>query len=135
MPDGHLKAIFFQSPRQAICRGLLLLLAIIFPSILQAHPTGLPVLVYHHIEDSAKSDVSCTPEQSRLQIEALIKAGFTPITLGQARLFLATGVRPVHKPVLITFDDGYESLYHHALPVAKLFDAAMTVFVITSRGP
>lgn len=37
------------------------------------------------------------------------------------------------QPVLITFDDGYESLYEFALPVACHLKIPMTVFMITAR--
>lgn len=91
------------------------------------------VLVYHHIEDPITSDVSCTPESFLSQMSALVKEGFTPITLDQTRLFLTCGLPEIAKPVLITFDDGYESLFHHALPVARRLKIPMTVFVVTSR--
>lgn len=93
----------------------------------------LPVLVYHHIQENVQSDVSCTPEQFSAQIIALKNAGFTPLTLAQTRLFLAGALPEIARPVLITFDDGYESLYHFALPVAVAEKVPMTVFVITSR--
>lgn len=66
-------------------------------------------------------------------MEALLRANFLPLTLEQARLYLAGCLPLVHRPVLITFDDGYESLYHFALPIAKVFRIPMTVFVVTSR--
>jgi len=96
-------------------------------------PERLSVLVYHHIEDPATSDVSCTPAQFSAQMAALLANGFTPLGLGQVRLFLTGGLPQVRNPVLITFDDGYESLYLHALPVAKKLNIPMTVFVVTSR--
>jgi len=118
------------------CFFVVLVLIIFNASIAAGQPeetSFLPVLVYHHIQDPVKSDVSCTPEQFDLQIAALIQAGYTPITLSQARLFLAGALRNIDKPVLITFDDGYESLYFHAKPVAEKYRAPMTVFVITAR--
>lgn len=93
----------------------------------------LAVLVYHHIEDPATSDVSCTPEQFESQMSALLANGFTPVRLDEARTFLEGGRGRAKKPVLITFDDGYESLYRHALPVARKLGVPMTVFVVTSR--
>ena len=94
----------------------------------------LPVLVYHHIQMPVKSDVSCTPSMFEDQMIALINAGFTPLTIPQTKSFLA-GTLPetIKKPVLITFDDGYESLYHYALPISLKYRIPMTVFVITSR--
>ena len=93
----------------------------------------LSVLVYHHIEDPVTSEVSCTPAQFSAQMEALIRRGFTPLSLEQSRHFLVGGLSTIAKPVLITFDDGYESLYEFALPVAQRLKIPMTVFVVTSR--
>ena len=93
----------------------------------------LAVLVYHHLEDPTRSDVSCTPTQFDAQMAALQAEGFTPLNLAQIRLFLAGGLPSVEKPVAITFDDGYESLYHHALPIARARKIPMIAFVVTSR--
>jgi len=82
-------------------------------------PEKLAVLVYHHIEEPATSEVSCTPAQFSAQMAALLANGFTPLGLEHVRLFLSGGLQQVKNPVLITFDDGYESLYQYALPVAK----------------
>ena len=97
-------------------------------------PKVLPVLVYHHIQPVTTSDVSCTPEQFDVQIDALLKAGYTPLTLKQTAKFLA-GIldESIKKPVLITFDDGYESLYHYALPISRKYSVPMTVFVVSAR--
>lgn len=43
----------------------------------------------------------------------------------------AGGVFPP-KPVIITFDDGYESITQYALPVVKYYGFSATVFVVTS---
>lgn len=98
-----------------------------------SEPTVLPVLVYHHIQEKVQSDVSCTPEQFETQILALKRAGFTPLNLTQTQLFLAGALTGIARPVLVTFDDGYESLYHFALPIARKLNFPMTVFVVTSR--
>jgi peptidoglycan/xylan/chitin deacetylase (PgdA/CDA1 family) len=94
----------------------------------------LPVLVYHHIQKEVKSDVACTPEQFEHQIKTMVRAGYTPVDLQQTAMFLA-GALPekIKKPVLITFDDGYQSLYDYALPVSARYEVPMTVFVVTAR--
>lgn len=99
-----------------------------------SEPQRLAVLVYHHIQQKVTSDVSCTPEQFVGHMQALIEAGFTPLNLAQTRLFMAGTLENIAQPVLITFDDGYESLYHFALPVARQLKIPMTVFMITSRA-
>lgn len=94
----------------------------------------LPVLVYHHIQDPVQSDVSCTPTQFEAQMRALLDRGYTPLTIPQTRCFLA-GTLPesIKKPVLITFDDGYESVYDYAFPVSVRYRIPMVVFIVTAR--
>ena len=118
-------------------------LAIVLLLVCGPGPTGeastrpvssrLAVLVYHHLEDPATSDVSCTPDAFGEQMQALLDDGFTPLTLDQARKFLLGTLREVRRPVLITFDDGYASLHASALPVARRLRVPMTVFVVTGR--
>ncbi len=105
----------------------------VFGTSLARPSAKLAVLVYHHIEDPATSDVSCTPRDFAAQMSELLAKGFTPVRLDEAEAFLEGAGRGVKKPVLITFDDGYESLYQHALPVARTLGVPMTVFVVTSR--
>ena len=113
---------------------LLLILTSFSAAIAAEDNRVLPVLVYHHIQDPVKSDVSCTPSMFEAQMTAIKEAGFTPITIPQTKSFLAgTLSETIKKPVLITFDDGYESLYKYALPVSVKLKVPMTVFVITSR--
>lgn len=115
---------------------LVFLLVSVAP-VLAARPipawNRLAVLVYHHIEDPATSDVSCTPSGFAAQMEALLAAGYTPLSLDQTRQYLLGTLRGVKKPVFITFDDGYASLYAHALPVARRLQFPMTVFMVTNR--
>lgn len=120
-------------------RKVVVFLAILFLALpIGLHGEGsirvLPVLVYHHIQKEVKSDVSCSPEQFELQISALLNAGFTPLTLEQTAVFLAGALdEKILKPVLITFDDGYDSLYQYALPISKTYSVPMSVFIVTSR--
>lgn len=97
-------------------------------------PKVLPVLVYHHLQTEVSSDVSCTPDEFEAQMQAILAAGYTPLTLDQTARFLAGSLGDeIERPVLITFDDGYESLYHYALPVSSRLKIPMTVFVVTAR--
>lgn len=117
-----------------LAASLAVVLIVVACLLVEAGPTILlPVLVYHHLQETVQSDVSCTPEQFESHIMALQKAGFTPLTMNQARLFLAGALDNVARPILITFDDGYASLYKYALPVARKFKVPMSVFVVTSR--
>lgn len=62
------------------------------------------------------------------QMEYILKEGFTPIT---PDLLLTKNLLP-KKPILITFDDGYEGVYQFAFPILKTLDIKFTVFIISS---
>lgn len=111
----------------------LLIIMVLVPNILSARWRRLPVLVYHHIQEKVNSDVACTPNQFQKQMQAILDAGYTPLSFAQIRLYLAGGQHKDVLPVAITFDDGYESLYQYAFPVAKKYKIPMAIFLITSR--
>jgi peptidoglycan/xylan/chitin deacetylase (PgdA/CDA1 family) len=93
----------------------------------------LAVLVYHDIDPEASSDVSCTPMQFAEQMKTILQHGYRPLTMDETRLFLLGVMPEIQRPVLITFDDGYESVFSFALPIALQMRIPMTVFVVTSR--
>jgi peptidoglycan/xylan/chitin deacetylase (PgdA/CDA1 family) len=64
-------------------------------------------------------------------MELLAELEFTPITTAQlAHTWRTAGALP-RRPVLITFDDGYEGVHRHALPVLATYGFASTLFVST----
>ncbi|ORT60090.1 polysaccharide deacetylase family protein [Streptomyces sp. CB03238] len=94
----------------------------------------VPILMYHavgHRPAKAAYGLSVSPEAFAAQMELLGERGFTPVTtagLGQA---WRTGAPLPGRPVLITFDDGYEGVHRHALPVLAQHGFAATLFVST----
>ncbi|MGW0914345.1 polysaccharide deacetylase family protein [Streptomyces sp. NPDC002784] len=101
---------------------------------------GVPVLMYHAVSaepSEATRTLSVTPEAFAEQMAAVADLGLTP--LGTARLAACwrTGRPLPARPVLITFDDGYEGVHRHALPVLAQHGFPATVFVSTGwlRGP
>ena len=57
--------------------------------------------------------------------------GYTTIAPGELYDSLANGTELPEKPVLITFDDGYEDNYQNAYPILKKYGFKATIFVIT----
>lgn len=97
---------------------------------------SLTVLVYHHIEELVNSDVSCTPLQFEEHMKALLSEKVRFVNLNDLYKIIIGGINSFtdkENLVMVTFDDGYESLYHYALPIAKKYQIPMVVFMITSR--
>jgi biofilm PGA synthesis lipoprotein PgaB len=111
--------------------ALLLLLA---PARLLAD-TGeaLTVLSYHEIADRGDALVplySVTPTDFVRQMDWLRNHGFHFVGVSDV-LAGRAGKKPLpDKAVLITFDDGYQSVYDHAWPVLKAFRIPAVINVV-----
>lgn len=104
----------------------------------QPAPVGrVPVLVYHHFlpEAVARSypgaELIVTTENFSEQMRLLSEGGYHTITTADLAAWLLHGQPLPEKPVLVTFDDGYESQYVYALPILKKYNIKATVFIIT----
>ena len=95
-----------------------------------AIPEGvkIPTLMYHAVSDNCWGIQSLfvSPKRMEEQIKFLTENGYTPILfedLGRAD--------QIEKPILLTFDDGYDDNYTELFPLLKKYNVKATVFVIT----
>ncbi|MFB7285768.1 polysaccharide deacetylase family protein [Actinacidiphila glaucinigra] len=100
----------------------------------------VPILMYHAVTDTpapATRGLSVTPAAFAGQMTLLGARGFTPLGTAELAEAWRTGRPLPRRPVLITFDDGYEGVHRHALPVLKGLGFPATLFVSTGwlRGP
>ncbi len=97
----------------------------------------VPILMYHHIADSPpdadpiRRDLSVSPQTFEAQLRYLVGAGYQPITLRDLIYHLALGASLPEKPVILTFDDGYEDNYTNAYPLLKKYGFVGTFFIVT----
>ena len=97
---------------------------------------NVPVLLYHNIAenyDMGQKLLHISPDNFRLHMQTLLDAGYNPITYAQFEDAAVNGTALPEKPILITFDDGYQSNYDYAYPVLKEMGINATIFIITSR--
>ncbi|PBC64834.1 polysaccharide deacetylase [Streptomyces sp. Tue6028] len=100
----------------------------------------MPILMYHsiaHSPNDATRALSVAPEAFTEQMALLGDRGFTPVDTARLAAGWRSGAALPVRPVLITFDDGYEGVHRHALPVLAKHGFASTLFVSTGwlRGP
>lgn len=94
----------------------------------------VPILMYHAVTRSpaaATRALSVTPDAFAEQMAMVTAYGCTPLTTAQLATRWRTGRPLPPRPVLITFDDGYEGVHRHALPVLAELALPATVFVTT----
>lgn len=84
-------------------------------------PDGrVPILMYHAISPQALptfQKYSVTPESFTRQMNWLAFASYTPITLGRLLDCRAGREQLPPRPVIITFDDGYQKSARYAVPI------------------
>ena len=111
------------------------LLAALLSGVAVAQPRYLAVLCYHQINDKADTEMVTTPVRFREQMDFLQKQGYQTVTLEQAQRFLQGKLPPKEaaKPMLITFDDGYDGVYRHAYPLLKKRKMRAVTFLVVSQ--
>jgi peptidoglycan/xylan/chitin deacetylase (PgdA/CDA1 family) len=97
----------------------------------------VPILMYHHIADPPpdadpiRRDLSVSPQAFEAQLRYLVGAGYQPLTLRDLTYHLALGAPLPEKPIILTFDDGYEDNYTNAYPLLKKYGFVGTFFIVT----
>lgn len=97
----------------------------------------VPILMYHYISippadaDPYRLDLSVTPERFGEHLRWLRENGYTSISLDDVVLALTAGKPLPERPVVLTFDDGYEDAYTNAFPLLLAFHMTGTFFVVT----
>jgi peptidoglycan/xylan/chitin deacetylase (PgdA/CDA1 family) len=91
---------------------------------------AIPVLYYHLIDDhvySPYTSMFVSPKDFANQMAYLNSNGYTVIPLDEIE-----NAGQYTKPVIITFDDGYEDNYSIAYPILEKYHFPATVFLISS---
>jgi len=92
----------------------------------------VPILMYHHIAEDAdgSNDAVVSPEKFESDMMMLKQNGYTTILFKDLVDYVNYEGELPEKPILVTFDDGYESNYSYAYPVLKKLDMKATISVI-----
>ena len=94
--------------------------------IATGHPgtQAVPILMYHVIAPPPTGapfpGLYVDPEEFAAQMKALEHAGWTAVTLDELAAYWRSGISLPHgKPIVVSFDNGYQSQYTRALPVLR----------------
>jgi len=98
---------------------------------------NVPVLCWHQIREPTSADGAAarpyivSPRRLAEQLDALDRAGFTPVTGDALAGHVVRGTPLPPKPVLLTFDDGSAGQYTRAFPLLRRHRFVATFFVMT----
>ena len=97
----------------------------------------VPILMYHAVEDVPRppqyKHFYVTRREFAGQMRMLKRGDYTPITFAALADAIAGGSPLPAKPVLLTFDDGYENLLTNAHPILRGLGFPYTVFLVSER--
>ncbi len=103
--------------------------------ILPPIPVRCPILYYHKVGPVVYSSNYVQTDMFRQQMQALKAYGYTSVTLQDLMDYRAGLKIPPEKPIVITFDDGYENWYTDAFPILAdpAIDYKATYFIATNK--
>lgn len=94
----------------------------------------LPILTFHALDDRA-SVISFSPRVFRRAMARLHESGYQTLSLLEAVDCLRRGTPFPKRSLVITFDDGYQTVYDEAFPVLQRYGMSATVFLtVGERG-
>ncbi|WP_425060227.1 hypothetical protein SCACP_09000 [Sporomusa carbonis] len=85
---------------------------------------GIPVLLYHHVgyDDGGLPRLTITADEFDRQMSLFHQAGFETISPEQLIAYMkGEMVSLPEKPIMFTFDDGYDDNYAYALPILQKY--------------
>lgn len=98
----------------------------------------VPILMYHHLADLPRDATeleqtwTVAPKNFDAQMNFLAERGFRTITMAQLVAHLRDRQPLPSKPIIISFDDGWEEQYAVAFPILKKYGQSGTFFVYTN---
>jgi hypothetical protein len=98
----------------------------------------VPILMYHSVSDTAEPgrhpyyQTVTSPQSFARQMAFLREHDYTVLGLEEALGSMAGG-QGCQRPVVITFDDGFQDFYTNAFPVLNQYGFSATVFLPTAH--
>lgn len=91
---------------------------------------NIPIILYHNLNPTVPGSMTVTPEKFESHLKLLKENGFSFITLKEAVEYLQ-GKRSTLPPkaIVITADDGWESVYTYMYPIIKKLNIPVTLFI------
>ena len=108
------------------------------PALPEKRTAKVPILVYHHVSQSdpggssALRRLTVTADVFAQQMQYLQDNGYHVITFADLADYFEYGKELPTLPVIISFDDGWETQFEYALPSLEKYHYTATFFVVTN---
>ena len=110
-----------------------LIVALVVAGTPYAPVREVPILMYHAIESPPRDPFAISPHAFDTQLQQLKELGYETILPAELAAFqYGEGALPAH-PLIITFDDGYQSVKSHAARLLRRRGFRAQVYLVTSK--
>jgi peptidoglycan/xylan/chitin deacetylase (PgdA/CDA1 family) len=110
---------------------LLILVLLIINLIARFFDGRLRVLMYHKVSANGEKDfLTITRQDLATQFRYLQQQGYTPLLFSDLVAYMLNKKPLPPKPVLITFDDGYQDNYTNMYPLLKQYGMKANIFLV-----
>lgn len=109
-------------------------LAVASASASEERTAELPIIMYHHILKAPNrwGDYVISPQQLESDLKYLKAQGYTAVGCGDLLAWYRGEAELPEKPVMLTFDDGQESVEAYALPLLEQYDMCAVLAIVGS---
>jgi peptidoglycan/xylan/chitin deacetylase (PgdA/CDA1 family) len=101
------------------------------------HRRSVPIVMYHVVESAPAGarypDLFVSGRDFAAQMRELAAAGFQGVTLRRVFDYWRRAIALPRRPIVVSFDDGYESQYRNAFPVLRKLGWPGVVNLVTKN--
>lgn len=92
----------------------------------------LPIIMYHHMSPKEKrqNEYTVSVKEFESDLQYLKSHGYETVSISQLLSFVHNDTPLPQKPIMITFDDGFESFYVYAYPLLKKYNMCAVMAVV-----
>ena len=90
------------------------------------------IMMYHEVKPQSTGKLSITPSEFESDLKSIRQNGYTTITMTDLIDYVEGIGKLPEKPIILTFDDGYQNNYLYAYPLLKEYNMKAVISVIAS---
>ena len=106
-----------------------IIVGVFLTNILIRSKSGLRVLMYHKLSQNTSDNLTVRADVLEKQLLYLKEKNYHPITVQELIEHQYQKTKLPKKPILLTFDDGYENNYTYLYPLLKKHALKATIFL------
>ena len=101
--------------------------------LFQRESDGVPILVYHRVNDNDSNPTTLTVADFDAQMKYLVDNGYRVIMPDDLLDAWESGKSLPAKSIVLTFDDGHADIYNNVFPILQKYNMRATVFIVTDH--